>query len=218
MVAISITFNHGHEKIDSSANFTFIKHPMIKDITPAYVIANQRSHVRLTGDNLSNLSNGVALCSFGDFKIEAVVVNENLIMFLSPLFEERVTSPIKVSLNGVDFTRSGPIFSIFPSPVITSTLPNFSNEDGGVPISTGGYGFYNVPNLSCIFKFNISDHVMVLAEYNSFSSVMCTTPPITNTFREDVDLELSLTGLSFDNNPLYCALVLHNHLSTQNLA
>ncbi len=200
-VSVTITFNSGHEYITSSADYTFTRQPVVKEITPKYVPSSQRTQVQLIGENFSRMSNGVAWLSFGAFTLKAMVMNENLITFVSPFIQERTISQVRVSLNGADFTPAGPVFSVLPSPSITNSSPKFSNEYGGTPILIEGSGFYNVSSLSCLFKFGTTQYP-VLAKYKSFSSVECKSPPMnTKAFIEDVDLELSLTGISLNDNP-----------------
>lgn len=201
IVSLSITLGHGNDITSSSAYFTYIEEPSIRGIAPTHVAASQRTQISVFGENFSMLSNGMAWCSFGGLQFAGRVVNENLVTFLSPIVQEKIISRVKVSFNGVDFTSIGPILSIFPSPVITSISPNFSNEDGGTPISIEGHGFYNVPNISCIFKFSTFEHIIVHANYDSFSSLICIAPPMVKEYRHKVSLELSLTGASFDANP-----------------
>jgi hypothetical protein len=199
-IVFGLTFESGRETIASSENFTYTKDPIIHSIDPQMIVANENTQVHLIGENFFSLINSKALCSIGNYTFKAKVENESLLTFYVQSIKERIVTSVKVSLNGNDFF-SGPVLSIFPSPVISKIYPNFSNEDGGTPISIEGSGFYNNPNLTCIFHFNDLMSVHVPVQYETFSLVRCITPPTPTSFQEEVDLELSLNGFSSSSNP-----------------
>lgn len=201
-VPLRLSVNNDYEESLSYTNFTYVDEVILREIRPAIVSSTNSSLISLIGENFSpQLSSGFALCLFGGSKLAARVVNDNLITFWSPVYQNMVVSQVKVSLNTVDFSTNGPVLSVLPPPTISDVSPNFSNEHGGIPISITGSGFYNVPNLSCIFKFDETNDIVVRAKYGSLSNTICSTPAVSKVYQQVVSLELSITGVTSENNP-----------------
>lgn len=192
-VPVQITFDEGHQYITSDSNFTYVLQPSIHDIIPSFVPATEKTTVHVYGENFSNIFGNNLWLSFGNTTMKGKLVNDSIVTFTSPLFEGSKSSYLRMSTNGVDYSSSGPIFSVLKPPVISKISPLFSHEHGGVKISIEGSGFHNNKFLSCKFRFH-GWEVVVDAQYISPLLIQCVTPELKTPSIGKVSVELSTIG------------------------
>ena len=192
-VELKISFNDGLDLIKSDESYTVIDDPIITEVFPIFVPSSGGTLISIIGENFSpSIANKAAWCSMGDIIVEGQVVNSSMITFSAPSVSQTMSAPIRVSLNGFDFSSNGPMISFSPTPNISNVFPPFAHERGGGNLFISGTGFYNSSELACVFLFDQIQEI-VGARFVSFHSIVCKTPPLPNRSLGKVKVQLSFS-------------------------
>ena len=201
-VRVKVTFDEGMHFIDSDSTFTYVIQPVITSVVPSYVSARESTTVRVYGEHFDTIGGGEIKISFGSIIIDGIYSNDGSISFRSPLVENTKSNYLRLSLNGQDFSPSGPIFSVLKPPMVVDISPPFSHEEGGIPITITGTDFVNIPHLSCIFHFDNAD-MTIGAKYLSPNVMECIAPELKSPCIGRVKVEVLYFAISSPDNPIF---------------
>ena len=201
-VLVKVTFDEGMHFIDSDSTFTYVIQPVITSVVPSYVSARESTTVRVYGEHFDTFGGGEIQISFGNMIIDGIYSNDGAISFISPLVENTKSNYLRLSLNGQDYSPSGPIFSVLKPPMVVDISPPFAHEEGGIPITITGTDFVNIPHLSCIFHLDYAN-VTIGAKYISPNAIECIAPELKSPCIGRVKVELLYFAISSPDNPIF---------------
>eukprot|EP00957_Ditylum_brightwellii_P175014 13324750-Ditylum_brightwellii.AAC.1 len=199
-VTVGVSFNSGYDFVFSDIGFTYIKEPVLNELFPKFLPLSG-GIVSLKGEHFSNISKGLVWCFVRSTVVEGHRVNDTTITFVAPAFDQDGSAPIRLSINGIDFSQTGPILTYLTPPQVKNVFPSFAHhEAGGIIVTVTGSGFQQSQYMSCVFSYSSSEKKYTSASFVSERAITCPVPT-------DVvgvvssQLEVSLTGDSYHNNP-----------------
>jgi hypothetical protein len=192
----------------SSVEFFYVKQWVINAIVPAFGSVTGGTVISIfesggvTDALLGNYTlNLVTLCRFGDdIIIQAQSTYSSLVQCItptSPAFQEGSIS-VSVSLNnGADWS-SPSSFSFVVIPILQKALYYFFDNSTISSISVIGYGFRDLPLLSCSFSSSKLT-VVFLAEFISSNEIICSSDDeIDESFLTSDRMTISVSNNGFE--------------------
>ena len=126
----------------------------------------------------------------------ATVFNSTTLSCLTPANFGDNTVCVDISINGVDYSNDCLNFTYIRAPSLSNIFPTSGILEGGMIISLSGTSFLNSNSLGCKFGFN----QFVRASFINSSFVACLLPR--QWHQIDLNVDLTLDGISYSNNPL----------------
>ena len=195
--SVGLSFN-GDDLVLADTVFSYVKTPIITDISPKYISSSGGTKLTISGTNFTPDEHLVGgwKCSFGDNVVAASTTSEGDIVCFTPSIQPGVVD-VRVSINGVDFTtQSAMVISHLPAEIYHYAL---QADDDTVVVN--GINFQPSPDLSCMF--NVSSHdvrITDVAAWESDTQVTCSIPSIV-VGATSTTLEISNTNEHHPENP-----------------
>lgn len=141
-----------HDKTFSGDEFIFnyTDGPIVSGVHPSRGSLAGGLKVDVYGQNFAN---GIKLaCKFGDVGVVAATfVSDTQIECETPATTELTSEELEVSVNGVDFTSDGVIFTFIGPPAVFSSTPDSGSAVGGTVVLVEGVNFVDSAELACFF-------------------------------------------------------------------
>lgn len=155
---------------DSEMVFTYTDAPTVDGLHPSRGSDTGGLKVRVHGQNFANTTSlscliGKAGVVRGKFVSHAEIECE------TPAFPGHGPQELEVTINGIDFTSNGNVFTYIGAPVIFSATPDSGGASGGTTVLVHGINFVDSMFLSCHFG-----SLLVSGRWISSKVVQCVTP------------------------------------------
>ena len=164
--------------VDIMESFLYYRSDHELDVLKAIPPVGMHTGTSLTIIGKSFIPSNDLLCSFGEHGISpAFYVGPTEIRCQSPNVEisKMITTDLRISLNGVDFSASSAPLSISPLPEIIMLHPDRGLVSGGTQIVVKGMHFIMNELISPTCKFG---KISVPAVINSNTELTCISPPV----------------------------------------
>ncbi|CAM9116223.1 unnamed protein product [Choristocarpus tenellus] len=166
----------------------------IHDVEPPHGPLTGGTTVLISGQGFEN--NTLVACQFGPVtQVKAQFTSPSHITCISPGLP--VTGPVivEVTVNGIDFSTSGKLFSYTLQPAVLSVQPMSGPAIGGTSVFISGTNFIDSEELGCRFGSSL-----VPGRWLSDVLVQCTSPSQTEHHDHTVEVEVSTNGVDFTSN------------------
>jgi len=131
----------------SNLEFYYYREPFVKKIEPSSGLTSGGTALTITGAWFQQKPEyGVfPFCKIGNHVVRGRFIQTNRIICKTPPSSDTSgSSPIQISLNGVDWKDSGFHFSYYDRPVMVDLQPRSGNGDGGTELWLKGVKFSNI--------------------------------------------------------------------------
>ena len=162
---------HGDMEIATGLSLRALPLPSVHRVEPLPGQAERGGRVRVLGSGFADLP-GLA-CRFGDRTVPGVLGGANEVHCAAPRSVEDGLVPVRVTLNGVDFSSDKVVYARGTPVSVHALSPPNGILEGGTQVTIRGDGFDDVRNISCRFG-----GTPVPASFLSRKSVVCTAPPV----------------------------------------
>jgi len=168
----------------SLEEFYYYKDPKVMNIFPKAGPAAGGTVVHIEGHWFREkpIFDTTPWCKFEDTVVKAKFVSTVRLECVSPGAQEPSTVPVKVSLNGQDWTNDEIYFDYYFSPIVTRLVPTAGPKTGGTDIRLEGENFRDLAankEFYCRFK-SVEDEEMephyVVPSFKSENEVHCVAP------------------------------------------
>lgn len=168
----------------SAVEYYYYKDCIIKDMQPRAGLLDGGTRVQVIGAWFKYMPEYgvVPHCKFGDKIVRAQFDSTVRIVCSAPPGVDLGTEyAFDVSLNGVDWSKSGFKFTYYEQPTLTDITPDSGPESGGTPIYILGQNFTNMSDASqfnCRFtpvSLKVPPKIMPAIYINS-TTIMCASP------------------------------------------
>ncbi|KAJ1472119.1 hypothetical protein T484DRAFT_1915277, partial [Baffinella frigidus] len=129
-------------------DFEVYHDPSVAAVIPAIVGETGGCAVTVVGQGFR--SDGADV-SFGGVVAEATFVSSSVLVCTAPAASENGKVSVEVSLNGVDFSRSGKTMVYWPRPSVSSIVPSGGAQSGGSEVTVHGEHFHGMVGVWCRF-------------------------------------------------------------------
>ena len=210
VLCVSPAHEAGHVPLEISSNgqdfstnkvsFVYSASPFVLDLMPRSGPVDGKSCLNVSGFNFdSNSSRRQASsdlsCMFDESVVAASLVSSTMLQCCSPPHREGSFS-LRISTNGLDYTRSLAYFEYVRSPMIHRITPSVGPLAGGTVTTIIGSGFLGAATPSCRVD-NALGKMTVL----SFSEARCQVPP--HGIEGTVPFEVSTNAVDFTTGALF---------------
>ncbi len=128
-VGLFLSFNDGHDFIESPSKFSFVKLMKVLEVKPRLLSYVGGEIISIVGENL-NAEN--ILCDVGEVRVNVTVLSDSLVQFVSPTFSGEHNVTVKISpIGGSYLEEMSEVLEIIYPPCIHDVYPPFSPETGG---------------------------------------------------------------------------------------
>lgn len=167
--------------------FSYTDAPRIDGLHPSRGSITGGVKMTVRGQNFVNSTH--LACLFGEAGIvTATFVSHAEVDCEVPAFIWPTPQRLEITVNGVDFTSDGNVFTYTEAPAVFSATPDSGSASGGTVVFVEGINFVDSSDLSCHFG-----NVSVSGRWISAQVVQCMTPvglasttvPLTISFAED---------------------------------
>ena len=101
-----------HELSESTWEFEYILEPEVYMVNPQRGMASTRTPVYVTGAHFVNSTS--LLCTFGNVRTNATFISNSTVLcatpFLTDIISDHMTVPVRVTVNGLDFSSTAAMF------------------------------------------------------------------------------------------------------------
>ena len=170
IIKLTVSTDGGSSFSSSFLWYSFHDNVIITNLNPSYGSSKGGTTVLLTGNYFMEKS--ILTCRFGSVDIvDAVYISSRKILCISPKQTTSVATSLEVSLNGVDFTFSGKMFTYYEPIRLTKVWPNSVPATNSGMVFLEGYEFFSEIELSCYFG-----DIRVKAVFVDSGKLSCETP------------------------------------------
>lgn len=169
-VKVSIGDHSKTFKSDGELFFVHAEAPIVDSLYPSRGSVTGGLKVRVQGHGFANSS--YLACMFGNSGVvTATFVSSNEVECESPVVTESTSKEVEVTVNGIDFTSNGNLFTYTEAPFVLSATPDSGSASGGSVVLVEGMNFVDSDELVCQFG-----HVSVSGQWISSTLVQCVSP------------------------------------------
>ena len=177
--------NNVFTHIYSRNDFMYYQQPLIQSVTPHSGIYTGGTPITIQGAYYFNniQQQCTPKCKFGNIIVEANYISTVQIMCISPPYASAASNvPLEISMNGIDWTTSGTLFTFYEQPEILDINPKAGTSSGGTIIVLTGNNFIDLSyypyEFMCAFNsINLNIPLkMTPAYYKNSSAILCTSP------------------------------------------
>ena len=150
--------------------FTYTDAPAVDVLRPSRGSTTGGLKVRAHGRNFVNTTN--LACMFGEAGVVAATfVSLTELDCEVPAVDKPVSQELEITVNGVDFTSDGNVFTYTGDPAVLSATPDSGSASGGTVVLVNGYNFADSSDLSCQFGASL-----VSGRWISSHAIQCVAP------------------------------------------
>lgn len=151
--------------------FTYTDAPGVDGLYPSRGSVTGGLKVRVRGRNFANSTS--LSCLFGQADVvPGTFVSHTEVECETPAFPGHGPQEMEVTMNGIDFTSDGNVFTYIGAPVAFSITPDSGGASGGTVVLVRGTNFVDSSYLSCYFG-----SLVVSGRWISSEVVQCVAPP-----------------------------------------
>lgn len=161
-----------HDKIFAGDEliFDYTHGPVVSGLHPSRGSLAGGLKVNVSGHHFANSSK--LACMFGSVGVVAATfVSDAQIQCETPAATELTAEELEISINGVDFTSDGVMFTFIGTPVVLSSTPDSGSAIGGTLVLVEGVNFIDSAELACQFGSS-----SVLGRWVSSRIIQCRAP------------------------------------------
>lgn len=168
-VPIRLSMN-GQQFTETGIMFEYLMEATVQSITPSFGPSHGGTMVEVEGKGFANMS--ALSCRLARRRLPAVFLGSGHLQCATPSSTTYGSMPLEVSINGVDFTSSGVVFTFVVPIEVRHAWPMNGPINGGTSVVAHGSGFSGGGTLHCIFGGNA-----ILATVRTDDELYCITPP-----------------------------------------
>ncbi|CAM9134190.1 unnamed protein product, partial [Discosporangium mesarthrocarpum] len=166
----------------------------VRELNPSRGGMTGGTSVTLFGQGFENSSQ--TLCQFGrTTQVQAIFRSTTEVTCIAPSSTVDGAVTVEVTVNGVDFSTSGPMFTYIEDPTILNIRPNNGPTSGGTTVFVHGTNFVDSDELRCRFGA-----ILQPARWMAKDLIQCISPAGPRNGTTVYELEVTTNGLDFTQN------------------
>ena len=170
---------------EHKVEFYYYKQPVVKRVQPHSGLFTGGTRVEIEGAFFFQNTpfSCTPKCKFGDQVVDAEYLSTVRIICKTPVVSKNVTKvPVEVSMNGIDYVKTGQFFTFVTNPTISSISPTSGPGTGGTLVTLRGDNFTNLSEYPeefiCVWRSLANDIPVKTtpASYKNSTTILCITP------------------------------------------
>ena len=170
---------------EHKTEFFYYKQPVVKRVQPHSGLYTGGTRVEIEGAFFfqNTAFNCIPKCKFGDQVVDAEYLSTVRIICKTPRVPANASKvPVEVSMNGIDYIKTGQYFTFVTNPTISSISPTSGPGTGGTLVTLKGDNFTNLSEYPeefiCVWKSIYNDIPVKTtpASYKNSTTILCITP------------------------------------------
>lgn len=166
----SLSIGDFDKAFGSDFAFVYRAAPIVHGLHPSRGSVGGRQKITVQGEHFADTSN--LACMVGKASVVAAsFISDTEMECYTPVLAEPGPKEVEITVNGVDFTLDGHVFTYVGIPAVFSVTPDSGSAGGGTVILVRGINFVDSDELACHFG-----NSSVSGRWISSTAIQCVSP------------------------------------------